>query len=151
MTEGNINAWRWRYLSATSSTTKPMWSGLVWNHFIHRLVITDYRTLGKEPNGMLSLTVINEELAHGRPFYVWKYYVIISSELLRQTTERRVVVIGVWGNLKLGLCHCVLGRELVTYTSTSFNFYVRTGIQFCSSGLSNFAPSLLVDFIAHIV
>jgi hypothetical protein len=34
------------------------------------LVITDYKSLSKEPYGILSLTVINEELEHGRPFYV---------------------------------------------------------------------------------
>jgi len=48
------------------------------------------------------------------------------------------------------MCHCVLGIELAKYTFF-FNFYVQTGIQFCSSSLNNFTPSLLVDFIAHLV
>jgi len=47
----------------------------------------------------------------------------------------------------LSLC----SRQRTCYTYFSFNFYVRTGIQFCISSLNNFTPSLLVDFIAHLV
>jgi len=149
-TEGNSNAWRWKYLSATSSTAKPMWSGLLRNQFLHRLVI-NYWLQNTEQRTTWDIII------NGNKWRTWIWTPLVCLKILCHyffgSTEANYGKHSCGGRYMrefkvrtLSLC----SRQSICYIYF-FKFYLRSGIQFCSSSLNNFTPALLVDFIAHLV